>query len=155
MGVTSIDRPSRAAFISVLLLSVGATLLASRAHAAQLLSSFGNCIDIQRGVTEDGTPVIQFHCHGSPNQNWVIAGGNLQGASGTCLDVMGSAPTEGAAIIVVQCNGRDSQKWQIIGGQIVGLGHKCLDIQGGSGGDGTPLILSTCKTSPSQQWTEQ
>jgi len=148
-------RPSLLRWIP-LMIALALALADAPAHAAQLISTLGNCADIQRGVTEDGTPVIQFHCHGSPNQSWVVASGNLQGVNGTCLDVMGSVPNDGAQIIVVHCNGRDSQKWQIVGGQIVGLGHKCLDIQGGgAGGDGSPLILNTCKPTASQQWTVQ
>jgi Ricin-type beta-trefoil lectin domain len=112
--------------------------------AAQLVGSSGSCADIQQGNTADGTPMILFHCHGSPNQNWVISNGTINGTSGVCLDVMGSVARDGAQIIIVQCNGRPSQKWQVLNGQIVGLGGKCLDTQAGSSDDRTPLVLNTC-----------
>ena len=126
------------------------------AAAAQLVSSYGGCADITRNDTSDGTPMILFHCHGTPNENWVLTGGTISGENGVCLDVMGSVPNDGAQIIVVQCNGRASQKWQVINGQVVGLGGKCLDLQGGGSADRTPLVLGTCSpSSPSQQWSLQ
>ena len=135
---------------------LGIVTLSSPASAAQIISSGGSCADIQGGGTADGTPMIIFHCHGSPNQNWVLTNGTITGAAGTCLDIMGSAPNDGAQIIVVQCNGRASQKWQVTQGQIVGLGGKCLDIQGGGGDDRTPLVLKTCNGgSATQQWSIQ
>ena len=97
------------------------------AEAAQLVNSSGACADIQRGDTSDGTPMMLFHCHGSPNQNWILTGGTVTGENGVCLDVSGSVPKDGTPIIVVQCNGRPSQKWQVVNGQVVGLGGKCLD----------------------------
>jgi hypothetical protein len=126
------------------------------ARGAQLLSSSGACADIPQNDTNDGTPMILFHCHGTPNENWVLSGGTISGENGVCLDILGSQPKEGAQIIIVQCNGRPSQRWQVIGGQVIGLGNKCLDLQGGSTADRTPLVLATCRaSSPTQQWTFQ
>jgi hypothetical protein len=131
-------------------------LPAGEARAAQLVSSSGSCADIPQNDTHDGTPMILFHCHGTPNENWVLSGGTISGENGVCLDVMGAVPKEGAQIIIVQCNGRPSQKWQVINGQVIGLGNMCLDLQGGSSADRTPLVLSTCNaTSQTQQWSFQ
>jgi hypothetical protein len=131
-------------------------LVGSPVRAAQLVNSSGSCADIPRGDTNDGTPVNLFHCHGSPNQNWVVGGGTISGENGVCLDVLGSAAKDGVAVIIVQCNGRPSQRWQVANGQLIGLGNMCLDLQGGSTADRTPLILATCnQSSPSQQWSVQ
>ena len=125
-------------------------------QAAQIVvTNSVECIDIPHQQTVDGTPVSLFNCHGSPNQQWTIANGQITGMSGVCLDVMGSAPTEGAQIIIVACNGRASQKWSVSHGQIIGLGGKCLDVTAGSTQDGAPLILAACNSSPSQQWSLQ
>ena len=150
-------RAPNARLLVRLTLSVAALLsVPVLAPAAQLIGASGSCADIQGGNPADGTPMILFHCHGSPNQSWVISNGTVSGAGGVCLDVMGSAPAEGAQVIVVQCNGRPSQKWQLTGGQIVGIGGKCLDVQGGGADDRTPLVLKTCSAgSPSQQWSVQ
>ncbi|MGD0491258.1 MAG: ricin-type beta-trefoil lectin domain protein [Steroidobacteraceae bacterium] len=122
---------------------------------AQILSSAGGCVDVRDGVTADGTPIVLFQCHGSPNQRWFIGRGEIAENFGSCLDVQGSAAVDGAAIILVTCNGRPSQQWRVIDGQIVGLGNKCLDSKDGGAADLTPLILSECRPTPGQRWTIQ
>jgi cytochrome c len=122
---------------------------------AQVIASSGACADLRDGVTVDGTPIVLFHCHGSPNQRWFVRNGGISESFGSCLDVQGSAATEGAPIILVTCNGSPSQQWGISNGQIIGIGGKCLDAMGGGTMDLTPLILSGCKVTPSQQWTVQ
>jgi hypothetical protein len=142
--------------IATAVLLVATISLSSISRAAQLVSRSGSCADIQQNDTNDGTPMILFHCHGTPNENWVLSTGTLSGENGVCLDILGSAPKDGAQVIVVQCNGRLSQKWQVIGGQIIGLGGKCLDLQAGSTADRTPLVITTCNPSfDSQQWSLQ
>jgi Ricin-type beta-trefoil lectin domain len=126
------------------------------ADAAQIvITNSLECIDIPHGQAVDGTPLSLFPCHGSPNQQWTVAGGQITGMSGVCLDVMGSAATDGAQVIVVHCNGRASEKWSVANGQIIGIGGKCLDVSGGSAQDHAALIISTCSSSPSQQWSLQ
>jgi len=133
-------------------LTVGWTPL----EAAQIvITNSVECIDIPRQQTDDGTPVTLFNCHGSPNQQWTIANGQIAGMSGVCLDVMGSAPNDGAQVIIVHCNGRDSEKWTLANGQIVGIGGKCLDVAGGNARDHATLIISTCTAASSQQWSVQ
>jgi Ricin-type beta-trefoil lectin domain len=149
-------RPGRCALAAFAAACIALAVPGRAVQAAQLVSSSGSCADIPQNDTNDGTPMILFHCHGTPNENWVLSGGTISGENGVCLDVMGSVPKEGAQIIIVQCNGRPSQKWQVVNGQVIGLGNKCLDLQGGSSGDRTPLVLSTCSaTSQSQQWSFQ
>jgi hypothetical protein len=132
------------------------TLWCTAAEAAQIvIANSVECIDIPHQQTDDGTPVSLFNCHGSPNQQWTIASGQITGMSGVCLDVMGSAPNDGAQIIIVHCNGRDSEKWALANGRIVGIGGKCIDVVGGSARDHATLIIATCTSSPSQQWSVQ
>ena len=124
--------------------------------AAQIvITNSVECIDIPHQHTVDGTPVSLFNCHGSPNQQWTIANGQITGMSGVCLDVLGSEPNDGAQIIIVHCNGRISEKWTLANGQIVGIGGKCLDIAAASAQDHATLIIATCTSSPSQQWSVQ
>jgi hypothetical protein len=135
---------------------VALTMTWTRAQAAQIVvTNSVECIDIPHQQTDDGTPLSLFNCHGSPNQQWTIANGQITGMSGVCLDIMGSAPKDGAQIIIVHCNGRDSEKWTLANGQIVGLGGKCLDVVGGAAQDHAALIIATCTSSPSQQWSVQ
>jgi Ricin-type beta-trefoil lectin domain len=142
--------------LATAVLLVASISVSSTSRAAQLVNRSGSCADIQQNDTNDGTPMILFHCHGTPNENWVLSAGTLSGENGVCLDVLGSAPRDGSQVIVVQCNGRLSQKWEVIAGQVIGLGGKCLDLQGGSVADRTPLVLATCNpSSDSQQWSLQ
>jgi hypothetical protein len=124
--------------------------------AAQIvIANSVECVDIAHGQAVDGTPVSLFNCHGSPNQQWTIANGQIIGLSGMCLDVMGSAPNDGAQVIIVHCNGRESEKWALANGRIVGIGGKCLDVSGGNPQDHATLIISACSSSTSQQWSVQ
>jgi hypothetical protein len=126
------------------------------AEAAQIvITNTLECIDIPHQETVDGTAVTLFGCHGSPNQQWTIANGQISGMSGVCLDVLGSAPRDGAAVIIVHCNGRDSEKWTLTNGQIVGIGGKCIDLVGPSAQDHVALVIAACTSAPSQQWTVQ
>jgi Ricin-type beta-trefoil lectin domain len=124
--------------------------------AAQIAIANGvECVDIPHGQAVDGTPLSLFNCHGSPNQQWTVANGQITGISGVCLDVMGSAANDGAQVIIVHCNARASEKWTLSNGQIVGIGGKCLDVAGGNPQDHAILIISSCSSSPSQQWSIQ
>jgi hypothetical protein len=135
---------------------IALTVAWTPAKAAQIvITNSVECIDIPQQQTVDGTPVSLFNCHGSPNQQWTIANGQITGMSGVCLDVMGSAPNDGAQIIIVHCNGRSSEKWTLANGQIVGIGGKCVDVAGGSAQDHAALIIAACTSSPSQQWSVQ
>jgi hypothetical protein len=122
---------------------------------AQLLASAGGCVDVRDGVTVDGTPIVLFQCHGSPNQRWFIGRGEIAENFGSCMDVQGSAAVDGSAIILVTCNGRPSQRWRVVDGEIIGIGDKCLDSAAGAAGDLTPLVLAACTGAPSQRWTIQ
>ena len=126
------------------------------ADAAQIvITNTLECIDIPHQQTVDGTAVTLFGCHGSPNQRWTIANGQISGMSGVCLDVLGSAPRDGATVIIVHCNGSDSEKWTLTNGRIVGIGGKCIDLVGGHAQDHAALIIAACTPAPSQQWTIQ
>ena len=122
---------------------------------AQVSSGAGGCLDVLDGMTADGTPIVVFQCHGTPNQRWFIGRGEIEENFGSCLDVQGSAGVDGAPIVLVTCNGSPSQQWRVIDGQIVGLGNKCLDSKDGGAADLTPVILSQCRPIPSQRWTIQ
>ena len=86
------------------ILTAAALMWAGVSQAAQIAgTTSGECIDIPHGVAADGTQINQFHCHGTPNEQWTLSNGQISGLGGSCLDVMGSAPTEGAQIIIVAC----------------------------------------------------
>jgi hypothetical protein len=119
---------------------------------AQFVGANGECIDVRDGATADGSPIIVFQCHGSPNERWFIKSGVIAENFGSCLDVQGSAPIDGAPIILVTCSGTLSQQWSVVDGQIVGLSGKCIAESGGSSSNLTPLILVGCTSAPGSHW---
>jgi len=121
----------------------------------ELIGYGGSCAEVRDGATADGSPLDLFQCHGSPNQRWFVARGQISENFGSCIDVQGGAAVEGATIILVTCNGAASQRWTIVNGQIVGIGGKCLDVMGGAAADFTPLVLTGCRPPPGQSWTVQ
>lgn len=122
---------------------------------AQIIGLGGSCVDVRDGETADGTPIVVFHCHGSPNERWFIAQGHISESFGSCVDVQGAAAVDGSPIILVVCNGSPSQQWKISDGRVIGIGDKCLDMAGGSAADLTPLNLVACTNAPSQKWSVQ
>jgi hypothetical protein len=119
---------------------------------AQFVGTQSECIDVQDGATADGSPIVVFQCHGSPNERWFIKSGVIAENFGSCLDIQGGAPINGAPIILVTCSGTVSQHWSLIGGQIVGLTGKCIAESGGSSSNLTPLILADCNLAPGSHW---
>ena len=69
------------------------------------------CLDVNGLSLDDGTPLIQWYCHGGNNQIWSVApsvDGYVQiisRNSGKCLDVNGESLDDGAAVIQWQCHG--------------------------------------------------
>jgi len=122
---------------------------------AQIVSSSGECLDVQGGSAVEGTPMILFHCHGSPNQSWIVDQGRIVGIGGSCLDVQGGAPVDGAPIVLSRCDGRPSQHWTFADGTIIGLGGKCLDTLNSGSVDRTPVLLTPCTNVLSQHWSIQ
>jgi hypothetical protein len=120
---------------------------------AQLTGRSGECVDVQDGGTADGTPIVVFQCHGSPNERWYIKAGVISESYGSCIDVQGGMATEGAPLVLVSCTGTLSQQWSIVEGQVIGLGGKCLSETAGSPANSTPLVLATCQAGTGQIWT--
>jgi len=123
------------------------------APGAQIVARSGACLDVERGNTANGTPLILFRCHGTPNQSWSISGNNIVGDGGSCVDVQGGAPADGAQAIISSCNGAASQQWNLSNGAIVGIGGKCLGGLNGGGDDRTPIVLMPCSGAPWQLWS--
>ena len=124
------------------------------------------CLDVTGGSTQDGTPIIQWQCHGGDNQAWSIepvAEGYsrlVSGHSGQCLDVSDASTEDGAPIIQWPCHGGANQQWRL---EAVGEGYrfvarhsgKCLDVSGWSTDDGTGIIQWQCHGGANQTWLVQ
>jgi hypothetical protein len=123
----------------------------------------GKCLDLPGGQAADGTPAIQYDCHGGPNQQWRIesAGGAgyriVSRMSGKCIGTdPGGAATDGH-IVESRCGDSSIQLWAI-----EGTGNRyilrnvanrlCLDVPGGSLADGAKPIVWTCNGGINQTW---
>lgn len=99
----------------------------------------GKCLDVSSNGTGDGTPVIQYACHGGANQQWSFAarGSGYQIASqqsGKCLS------QDGSSVLVIQsCNGSDAQLFKVNEVEpgkaaLSSLSNgKCVDVYSASG----------------------
>ena len=92
------------------------------------IAESGGCLDVQGGVTTDGTPVIATTCNASAAQVWTVtADARLVGPAGKCL-TLGSS---GAAQLST-CSASPAQKWTLFAnGQLRGQNATCLTDHGG------------------------
>ena len=95
-----------------------------------LAESTGACLDVQGGVTTDGTAIIATTCNASPAQAWTVtADARVIGPAGKCL----TAGSGGNAQLST-CTSSVAQKWTLFAnGQLRGQGATCLtDVGGGT-----------------------
>jgi hypothetical protein len=129
--------------------------------AVQSLAS-GKCIDLPGGQAGDGTPAIQYDCHGGLNQQWNIESAGearyriVSRMSSKCIGTELEHPTAGS-IVQSQCGGAPSQLWVL---QSAGDGYVlqnaanrlCLDVPGASLANGAKLIAWVCNGGVNQTW---
>ena len=97
-----------------LCLILSSAVLCDISQAAEIRGIGNKCLDVKGGGSADGTPIILWPCHGSPNQQWaVVPPGLIRGIGGKCLDVTGGGSADGTPIILWPCHGTDNQKWII------------------------------------------
>ena len=130
--------------------------------AVQSVAS-GKCLDLPGGQAGDGTPAIQYDCHGGLNQRWDIESAGDAGyrivsrMSGKCIGTdLGHAEVAGH-IVQSRCGSAPDQLWALEG---AGNGYAlrnaanrlCLDVPGGSLANGAKLMAWTCNGGPNQTW---
>lgn len=134
-------------------------------RAYQLIAKHsGKCLDVSGVSTANGANIIQYDCHGGPNQQWTLTdkGGGYYLAvakhSGKCLDVAGVGTGNGTNIIQYDCHSGPNQQWMLIpqgqGYYLATAKHsgKCLDVAGASTGNGANIIQYDCHAGPNQLW---
>src|SRR5262249_19645109 len=102
----------------------------------------GKCLDLQDGSQADGTPIIQWTCHGGGNPQWrpMLRGRGFCGVSvaqtGKCLAVKDASLDNGADIVQMPCGGyKGSQLWYLLpfGPDFQTIRNtasgKCLDVR--------------------------
>jgi hypothetical protein len=89
-------------------------LLTSDIRGIGTSNGFGKCVDVKGHQRADGTPVLMFHCTGSPEQGWGYINGHLiNNASQKCLDIQ-ALGTDGTLATIQPCNAfARGQIWRI------------------------------------------
>ena len=128
--------------------------LAFDAEAGEIKGLGGRCIDVQGGISTNGSPVQLYACHHGENQNWKLTdAGEIRIFSSKCLDIRGGQPqpSPGTPVQIYDCHDGPNQHWDLLEGVIRGLGG-CLDVRGGVSADGTPLQIFPCHGGENQHW---
>jgi chitinase len=112
------------------------------------------CVDVDGGMSANGTAVQLWQCNRTSSQRWLLAPDGTIRALGKCLDVPQSSTTPATALQLYDCNGSVAQEWRLRGdGRIVNAGSQlCLDVRGGVSDDGTVLQLDSCSDAAGQLW---
>ena len=76
------------------------------------------CLDVNGGSKDNGAQVLQWDCHGGPNQQWRLQrDGNgyrfVSLNSGRCIGVDSGSPAPGAAVRQWDCDNSANQRWQL------------------------------------------
>jgi uncharacterized repeat protein (TIGR03803 family) len=125
----------------------------------------GKCLDVSGGSTDAAASVIQWTCHGGPNQQWRLEpadGGGFRiiaRHSGQALDVYGGLVDDITPVIQYPVHGGDNQVWRLEpvadGGYMLILARhsrKVLDVEGASVDDAARVIQYTPHSGANQQW---
>ncbi|WP_436499187.1 RICIN domain-containing protein [Actinokineospora sp. HUAS TT18] len=125
----------------------------------------GKAIDVPNGSTANGTALIQYTQHGSPNQRWRLAdlGGGIYSAknvnSDLAADVGGGSSADDAAIIQWPYGGSTNQQWML---SDLGTGYfkivnvrsgKVIGVRGNSLTNSAAIVQQTDTNDLSQQWS--
>lgn len=79
----------------------------------------GKCLDVAGASQANSANIIQYDCHGGPNQQWrLIPQGQgyytiTAQHSGKCLDVAGASQANGSHIIQYDCHRGFNQQWRL------------------------------------------
>ncbi len=124
----------------------------------------GQCLDVSRASTDAAAPVIQWTCHGGPNQQWRLepAGGGafriIARHSGQVLDVYGGLVDDVTPIIQWPVHGGDNQAWTLEPAPdgyvriVARHSGKAMDVEFASADDGARVIQYTPHGGANQQW---
>ncbi|MDG6101355.1 RICIN domain-containing protein [Dactylosporangium aurantiacum] len=76
------------------------------------------CLDVNGASKDNGAQVLQWDCHGGPNQQWRLQrdGDGFRFVSlnsGRCIGVDSGSPAPGAAARQWDCDNSANQRWQV------------------------------------------
>ncbi len=122
------------------------------------ITGYGNlCVDIEGGITADGTEVQLWTCNGNNAQQWRMSNAReLRNPLADKCMVLGNggAAVDGAPIWEWTCGGQADQKWLYKNMQIVaGNSGKCIDVPQNNLAAGQALQLWDCNDTNAQKFT--
>ena len=124
----------------------------------------GKCLDVYAASVDDGATIIQYACHGGPNQRWRLERTGdgyvrlIATHSGKALDVDGASTDNGAFLIQWPSHGGTNQQWQL---QAVGDGYftitarhsgKLMDVDHALTTDRATVLQWPAHGGLNQQW---
>ncbi|MEU9077590.1 glycoside hydrolase family 3 C-terminal domain-containing protein [Kitasatospora sp. NPDC048538] len=114
----------------------------------------GQCMDVIRAATVNGTTVQLYHCNSTGAQDWTVQQDGSLHAFGKCLDVTNGWTAAGTPVQLYECNGTGAQHWQPRpdGTLVNPLSGRCLDARDGSSADWTRLQIWDCHGGANQRW---
>ncbi|HZX08173.1 ricin-type beta-trefoil lectin domain protein, partial [Kribbella sp.] len=114
----------------------------------------GQCVDVYRALTADGTPTTLYTCNRAVNQQWTPSAddGTIR-TTGKCLAARDT--TLRTPAVLWTCDGSAGQRWipEVDGTLRNAASGMCLDATGASSTNGTKLIIYTCNNGLNQRWT--
>ncbi|GAB3233627.1 beta-1,3-glucanase family protein [Glycomyces halotolerans] len=114
----------------------------------------GKCMDVEGGVSADGTPVQLYTPNGTAAQQWTFHDDGTIRALGKCLDVAGGSTENGAKVQLWTPNGTAAQQWVLTDQHelVNPQSGKCIDVAGWNSADGTDLIMWERHGGENQKW---
>lgn len=126
----------------------------------------GKCLAPHLESFEDGVPIVQVPCNGSPFQRWdFIDRGNRvfqirNAVTLKCMDAFGGA-VDGTPVIQWPCAGTSNQRFQAsrnlpdfvtLKSRVAGTSTHCLDVPGGRPDENLALQIWRCNGTAAQSF---
>ncbi|WP_394618035.1 RICIN domain-containing protein [Lentzea sp. JNUCC 0626] len=124
----------------------------------------GKCLAPQGSSLEDGVPIVQTDCVGSPFERWdFLDRGNRifqirNAVTLKCMDAFGSN-TDGTPVVQWPCAGTSNQRfqagrnlpdWVTLRSRVAGTSTHCLDVPGGRPDEGLAMQIWRCNGTAAQ-----
>ncbi|WP_329416187.1 family 43 glycosylhydrolase [Streptomyces sp. NBC_00704] len=101
----------------------GYTLVAGTSDTYTITTRSGQCVDVYGASTADDAAIIQWPCHGEPNQRWRLVPVTVPGAdrtfnlvsvgSGKCVAPGGGSPASGTDLVQLPCAAANGRVWRL------------------------------------------
>ena len=109
----------------------------------------GLCLDLDGGLTDDGTAVQIATCEDSDTQRWTVATDGTLQVAGKCALIV-----DDDTVHIASCDGRTTAQWRVVGFTLVNAANtECLTDPANGTSPGTAVTVTRCTTAANQQWS--